>query len=235
MTDGNGARTAGEPTREDGKRLPDPYGLYRRWFDALGVARGEAGAGSPIDPAELEEMWRRWFEAIAGAHGGTAAAGSGFERGMAPLWTEMAKDISAKILSMEHLPEEPFVFFSRWYKATSEKWSEMAEGLVRDEEALENGRRSLEDQARSYEELRRTSEEVLRGLQVPSRSDVARVARLVRDLEEKFDAFEEAFEEAVGGLDDRMGRLEGKIERLLVALEGAPHDGAAEGRGGAPG
>ena len=234
MTEKGGNGAAGETTREEGKRLPDPYGLYRQWFDALGGAWGEEDAG-PIDPAELQEMWRRWFETIAGAHVGTATPERGFEGSMTPLWTEMAKDISEKMLSTEPSPEELFAFFSRWYKATSEKWSEMAQGLAKDEEALETGRRSLETRARSYEELRRTSEEMLRGLQVPSRSDVARVARLVRQLEEKFDAFEESFEEAVGGLDDRMGRLEGKIERLLVALEGAPRGGDAEDARDAPG
>lgn len=238
MTDRNGARKAGEPTREGAEGLPDPYGLYRQWFDALGAARGEGAAGS-IDPAELQEMWRRWFEAIVGAQSGSAAA----QGGMAPLWIEMAKDISEKMLSMEPLPEEPFEFFSRWYKATGEKWSGMAEELVQDEEALAAGKRALETQARSYEELRRASEEVLRGLQVPTRSDVARVARLVRQLEEKFDAFEESFEEAVGGLNDRMDKLEGSFERLLIALENTPQNGAplddipregAEGEGDAP-
>ena len=66
---------------------------------------------------------------------------------------------------------------------------------------------------------------------MPARSDIARVASLVVALEDKVDRLEEAFEEfeygyakpataeEVGELERRLDRVEGKLDRILVALE----------------
>lgn len=187
---------ADSPTDE--KRYPDPHGLYRRWFDPSEDARDGADAGS-VSADELTELWRRWFE---------GAEKNGFAGSMAPLWKEMAEDLSAEMLSGETLPEDPLRFFLRWYDATSEKWSKIADELLKKDEVLESTSRFLETHARSHGEFRRVSEEGLKNLQIPTRSDVARVARLVVGVENKVDRLEE-----------RMDRLEGKVDRLLAALE----------------
>ena len=222
MTDKSEGRSAtSSPTGEN--RYPDPSGLYRRWFDASEGTLNVEKEGS-ISPAELEELWKRWFGATAPR-----------ESGMESLWTEMAEDISAKMHSGENLPEDPLRFFLRWYKDTEERWSEAADELLRKSEILDQASHYIETYAHSYQELRRASEEGSKNLQVPSRLDISRVAKLVVVVENKVDRIEEAFEEfihgdsefatagavakAVGSLEERMDRLESKMDHILAALE----------------
>lgn len=210
------------------KKYADPYGLYRRWFETWGdIRKGGSEAGMGVD--EIEELWRRWFAGTAkglGGSGGDAFAGS-----LGPLWKQMAESIREESASGENLPEDPVEFFLKWYAATSEKWSGVADDLLRKEDVLKSNALAQENFARSYRELRNTSEESLRNLQIPSRSDVARVAKLVVGVENKVDRLEEAFggfvyggsepatAEAVNSLRERMEALEGKMDRILSALE----------------
>jgi polyhydroxyalkanoic acid synthase PhaR subunit len=212
------------------KRYPDPYGLYRRWLGALEDVRDEAHEGE-VSSAELGELWRQWFESTVGLRDGASEAENGFANSMAPLWKEMADDISAKMLSGETLPEDPVRFFVRWYNETEERWSETADELMRRDEVLESMGRSFETYVRSEAESRQASEEGLKNRGVPNRSDVARVAKLVVVLENKVDRIEETLEDlvrgdsattvgtAVNGLEERIDRLEGKMDRILTALE----------------
>lgn len=217
------------------KRYPDPYGLYRQWFDVLEKDREGTRSGGPVSPAELGELWKRWFEAMVPPQTGSKETGKGFSDDMASLWTEMAEDVSAKMLSEETFPEDPLRFFLQWYNETEERWSEAADELLRKGEVLEQASHSIEAYARSYRELRRASEEGSKNLQVPTRSDITRVAKLVVVVENKVDRIEEAVEEFVHGdsgfatagavaeavhsLEERMDRLEGKMDRILTALE----------------
>ena len=103
--------------------------------------------------------------------------------------------------------------------------------MLRRDEVLESTKRFLETYARSHREQRHTSEEWLKNLQLPTRSDVARVARLVVVVENKVDRIEEALEvfvhgdsePATGGalesLEGRMDRLEDKMDHILTTLE----------------
>jgi polyhydroxyalkanoic acid synthase PhaR subunit len=212
------------------KRYPDPYGLYRRWLGALEDVRDEAHEGE-VSSAELGELWRQWFESTVGLRDGASEAENGFANSMAPLWKEMADDISAKMLSRETLPEDPVRFFVQWYNETEERWSETADELMRRDEVLESMGRSFETYVRSEAESRQASEEGLKNRGVPNRSDVARVAKLVVVLENKVDRIEETLEDlvrgdsattvgtAVNGLEERIDRLEGKMDRILTALE----------------
>jgi polyhydroxyalkanoic acid synthase PhaR subunit len=216
------------PNRD--KSRPEPYDLYRRWFDALESARGGA-AGDTAGSAELEELWKRWFEVTLRPWSGTAEAKDGSQGSMAALWSEMAKDASTKMTSGEGLPEDPLRSFVQWYEDTKTKWSEEADEILRKDEVLEQGARHLEAGARSYDELRRASEQGLKRLQVPTRSDVSRVAKLVMVVENKVDRIEEALEDfiygdaelatagAVSNLEERMDRLEGKMDRILASLK----------------
>jgi polyhydroxyalkanoic acid synthase PhaR subunit len=213
------------------KRYPDPYGLYRRWLGASEDVQDEANEGE-VSPTELGELWRRWFEATTGFRSEAPEAENGFTNSMAPLWKEMAEDILAKMLSGETLPEEPVRFFVRWYNETEERWSETADELMRRDEVLESMGRFFETYARTEAELRQASEEELKNRRVPTRSDVARVAKLVVVVENKVDRIEETLEDLVQGnsgaatasatvnrLGERMDRLEGKMDRILAALE----------------
>ncbi len=214
------------------KRYPDPYGLYRRWLGASEDVWDEAANEGDVSSTELEELWRRWFEATVGLRDGASEAENGFANSMTPLWKEMAEDFSGKMLSGKALPEEPVRFFVRWYNETEERWSKIADELTRKDEVLESMGRIFETYARSEAELRQASEKGLKDSGVPTRSDVARVAKLVVVVENKVDRIEETLEElvegdsgpatvgaVVNGLEERMDRLEGKMDRILTALE----------------
>jgi polyhydroxyalkanoic acid synthase PhaR subunit len=238
VTDKAKTQEAGRSSTDE-KRYPDPYGLYRRWFNASEDVGNEANEGT-VSPEELATLWKRWFEAVAEPQRGVAEAKDGLLESMAPLWTEMAEDISAKMLSEETLPEDPLRFFLRWYNDTNERWSKAADELLREDETVESIGRSFETYARSYKQFRRVAEEGLKNLRVPTRSDVARVAKLVVVVENKVDRIEEAFEEfiyggsspatagAVGNLEERMARLEDKMDRILVALENLEGSGGQD-------
>lgn len=236
MADEENKRAAAESVTGE-KRYPDPYGLYRRWLGVSEDVRDEAYEGE-VSSTELAELWRRWFETTNGLRNGTSEAENGFTNSMAPLWKEMADDISAKMLSGESLPEEPVKFFLRWYNETEERWSETADRLIRRDEVLESMGRFFETYARSEAESRQASEERVKNRGVPTRSDVTRVAKLVVVVENKVDRIEEALEDlvqgdsgsatagaAVNGLEERMDRLEGKMDRILTALERLGVDG----------
>jgi polyhydroxyalkanoic acid synthase PhaR subunit len=222
-------------TTTDEKRYPDPYGLYRRWFSTSVDIRNGAGEDT-ISATELVELWRRWFEAKAGPQRRVVGAEDDFLESMAPLWKEMAEDISAKMLSGETLPEDPLRFFLQWYNETSEKWSKAADKLLRKDETLESMSLFFEAYVRSHGEILRGSEERSKNLRIPTSSDVARVAKLVVVVENKVDRIEEAFEEfiygdselatagSVDGLSKRMDQLESKMDRILAALEKLGND-----------
>ena len=230
MADEVETHTVAEPATGDEKRYSDPYGLYQRWFGASEKVGDKANEGT-LSPAELGESWRRWFEAAVGLQSGTSETENGLLNSVVPLWTEMADDLSAEMLSGGSLPEDPVKFFLQWYNDTNERWSEAADELLRRDEVLESMNRFFETYARSYREHRHTSEEGLKNLQLPTRSDVARVARLVVVVENKVDRVEEALEAFVHGdsepatagalesLEGRMDRLEGKMDHILAALE----------------
>lgn len=218
------------------KRYPDPYGLYRRWLGDLEDVRDSTDEGE-ISSAELGELWRRWFEEGTGFRSGASEAEKELANSMAPLWKEMADDISARMFSGESVPEEPVRFFVRWYNETKERWSEAADELLRRDEVLESMDRFLDTYARSEAESRRASEEALKNRRAPTRSDIARVAKLVVIVENKVDGIEETLEELIYGgsgpatasavniLEERMDRLESKMDRILSALEKLGDDG----------
>ena len=227
MTDEKSAHMTADSTTSE-KLYSDPYGLYRRWLGASENIRDEANEGE-VSSAEFRELWRRWFEATVGLRSGALEAENGFMDEMAPLWKEMADDVSARMLSGESLPQDPVRFFVQWYNETEERWSETADELLRSDEFLESRGRFFETYARSEAELRHASEEGLKNRRIPTRSDVARVAKLVVVVENKVDRIEEALEElahgdsgpataAVNSLEERMDRLEGKMDRILATL-----------------
>jgi len=162
-----------------------------------------------MDPTEL---WKQWYETSSNQ------------------WLEMMEEARAKMLAGESLPTDPFTFFKQWYEATSETWSKVVGDVIGTEKFVEATSRFLESYTSFARTLRRTNEEYFRNLQLPTRSDIARVAELVVALEEKVDRIEDAFEEfqegpqvaiseVVEGLSKRLDRVESKLDKVLAALE----------------
>src|SRR5579884_2165301 len=104
-----------------------------------------------------------------------------YSDGSASVKGEQAMPEGAK----ETFPLDPFTFFREWYNATSETWSKAAENVVGSDQFMEFNKRFLESYSTFYKTFRQANEEYFRNLQLPTRSDIARVAELIVALEEK--------------------------------------------------
>ena len=209
----------------------DPAELWRQWFEGMqsmwapmvGAADGSRGA----DP---REMWRRGLEVSVESWEKSAELG-GEMLEMTPRWVEMLDQARANLMSVGSLPNDPLEFAVQWYNATSGPFSEFVQDVLEQEKVLEISTHWMRSYASFYKVFRERSEEYLKSLQVPVRSDITRVAGLIVALEDKVDRIEEAFEdfeygyakpataEELGELEKRLDRVEGKLDRLLAALE----------------
>ncbi len=183
--------------------------------------------------AEARNLWKQWFEATQ--YSWQKAIGVGQEAvDLAPRWFTMLDQIRNNLLSAEGYPTDPLQFSTRWYNATSGPLSDFVSDLIEREEILDVSSQFMQNYASFYKVFRRNSEEYLKGVSLPVRSDIMRVAGLVVALEDKMDRLEEAFEdfeygyaspataESVQGVDERIGRLEDSLGRV----EGGAGDAA---------
>ena len=205
---------------------------------AVDVVQGQA--------VEAQNLWKQWFAASRDSW--QKATGLGREAvDLLPRWVTMWDQIRNNFLSAEGYPTDPLQFATRWYNATSGPFSDFVGDLIEREEMLDTSSQFLQHYASFYKVFRRNSEEHLKRLQLPTRSDITRVAGLVVALEDKIDRLEEAFEdfeygyaepataESVGNVENRLANLEsrlegveGKIDQLLAALEHAPQNGGVQ-------
>ena len=170
-----------------------------------------------------------WFDAITESWRKIAAM-EGDPLGLTGQWLDMMESARARMLEDGTFPADPFTFFKQWYDATSETWAKVVGDIIGTEKFIETSSRFLECYASFAMALRRANEEYLRNLQLPTRSDIARVAELVVALEEKVDRIDDTFEDfegsyahaatssSVAALEKRLDRLEGKLDEVLVAL-----------------
>jgi polyhydroxyalkanoic acid synthase PhaR subunit len=202
---------------------------------------GAVGAGGEegTSGADPREMWRKWFDATVESW--QRSAGLGQEMlAMTPRWAQMLDQARNNLMSLRSFPKDPLEFAVQWYNATSGPYSEFVQDVIEREEFLEPASRFMQNYASFYKVFRSRSEEALRSLQIPARSDIARVASLVVALEDKVDRLEEAFEEFEYGyakpataeeqdeLEKRLDRVEDKLDRLLAALENGSPNGTPE-------
>ena len=222
----------------------NPAEFYRRWFDGVRDVQermiGAAPEAVDGDPG-LQDVWRRWFDATAATWQKNAELGQNVAE-ILPRWTQMLEEARDNLLAGGSLPTDPLQFATRWYNATSGPYADFVGDVIEREEFLEPSSQFLQSYASFYKVFRRNSEEYLKNLQLPVRSDITRVAGLVINLEDKVDRIEEVLEDfeytqakpatadSVEALENRLDRVEGKLDRLLAALEnqnGTPVNGAA--------
>ena len=211
---------------------PDPLGIYREWLNSVAEAQ-ERFKNSSGDP---QELWKQWFETTVETWRKAAAVG-GDPLGLTTQWLEMMEEARAKMLAGVKLPADPFTLFKQWYDATSETWSTVVGNIIGTEKFMEMSSEFLKSYASFYGTLRRVNEEYFRNLQLPTRTDIARVAELVVNLEDKVDRIDSAMDDFDGGsgqlaanesveslrrgveaLEKRLDRVESKLDALLAAL-----------------
>jgi polyhydroxyalkanoic acid synthase PhaR subunit len=212
----------------------DPYGVYRRWFEDMREMQ-ERLIGAVPEPVAgnpgFRELWQRWFELSADSWKKSAEMGQSAME-VLPRWMQMLDEARTNLLAGGAPPSDPLQLTTQWYNATSGPFSDFVGDVIEREEFLEPSSRFLQHYASFYKVFKRNSEEYLKNLQLPVRSDISRIAGLVVNLEEKVDRIEEVLEdfeygyaepattESVKGLETRLERVEGKLDRLLAALEG---------------
>ena len=247
---------------------PDPYGLYRQWISAVspngavsmngseGAAAVSPGSmpgmgGMPqMDQKSIQENTQRWLAMTAETYRKAAEIGTGL-LDLGPRWLNMLEEVRQNIFNGEALPTDPLSFGVRWYNATSEPLSSFVGEILESEEFLENSSRLFGNYATLYKVFSKNSEEYLHTVQLPTRSDMSRVASLIVALEGKVDGVEEALEDmvddagngsvsedglaavegSVGGVENRLGTVEDgivKVEGRLGTVEGSV--GKVEGR-----
>src|SRR5215208_6397484 len=220
--DGRRPGAAGRPLR----RIPPVVRRCAR--DAGGVigAVPEPVAGNP----GVNNLWRRWFELSADSWRKSAEMGQNAME-VLPRWMQMLDEARTNLLAGGAPPRDPLQLATQWYNATSGPFSDFVGDVIEREEFLEPSSRFLQSYASFYKVFKRDSEEYLKNLQLPVRSDISRIAGLVVNLEEKVDRIEEVLEdfeygyaepattESVKRLETRLDRVEGKLDRLLAALE----------------
>jgi len=239
-----GSRMWSEMTRgvQDGQG--DPYGMYRQWFDGMREMQ-ERMIGAVPEPVAgnpgAQDIWQRWFEMTSDSWRKGAEMGQNAME-LLPRWMQMLDEARTNLLAGGVLPSDPLQLTAQWYNATSGPFSDFVGDVIEREEFLEPSSQFLQSYASFYKVFKRNSEEYLKNLQLPVRSDITRIAGLVVNLEEKVDRIEEVLEdledtgttsvepasaEAVQNLEARLDRVEGKLDRLISALEGgARNDGA---------
>jgi polyhydroxyalkanoic acid synthase PhaR subunit len=232
----SGSRMWSEGLREG---QADPFGLYSRWFDGMREMQERMIGAAPepvVGKPEVRDLWQRWFEMTSDSWRKSAEMGQSAME-LLPRWMQMLDEARTNLLAGGVPPSDPLELASQWYNATSGPFSDFVGDVIEREEFLEPSSRFLQSYASFYKVFKRNSEEYLKNLQLPVRSDITRIAGLVVNLEEKVDRIEEVLEdfeygyaepatsESVKALEERLDRVEGKLDRLLEALENNGQDG----------
>jgi len=220
----------------------DPFGMYGRWFEGMREVQERMIGAAPEPVAgnqEVRDMWQRWFELSTDSWRKSAEMGQS-AMDLLPRWMQMLDEARTNLLAGGVPPSDPLQLATQWYNATSGPFSDFVGDVIEREEFLEPSSRFLQSYASFYKVFKRNSEEYLKNLQLPVRSDITRIAGLVVNLEEKVDRIEEVLEdfeygyaepatsESVKEVENRLDRVEGKLDRLLAAFEGAQNSGVAE-------
>ena len=231
----------------------DPYGLYRQWISAVSPngtvglnGKEHAAAVSPgsmpgmggmpqMDQKSIQENTQRWLAMTAETYRKAAEMSTSLLE-LGPRWLNMLEEVRTNIFNGDALPTDPLSFGVRWYNATSEPLSRFVGEILESEDFLEGSSRFFENYATLYKVFSKNSEEYLHTVQLPTRSDMSRVAGLVVALESKVDGVEEALEDMdlEASVNDGFESVERKIGNAvnrIRSVEGSV--GGVESRLGA--
>lgn len=172
------------------------YDLYRSWIQSVGESVSKAQEQINVNPFKMmsaNDAWKTWFDATMETWRQAVQQG-GDPLGLTRQWLTMMDEAQQKLLAGAPLQTDPFTLFKEWYDATSDQWSKVVEETLSSKQFLESTRPFLESYASIALAFRRANEEYFKRLQLPTIADVANVAQLVINLEEKIDTVEDALE-----------------------------------------
>jgi len=164
----------------------------------------------------LKEIWQTWFDATMEIWRQAVSKGDP-QAGLAKQWLAMMEQAQAKLQAGEVLPIDPFTLFRDWYNASNEEWARNIESVLGSEKFLQSSGPLLESYAGAMRAFRQASAAYFKKLQLPTLSDISRVAELVVALEEKVDRIEDGFE----GLEEQHSALASRemVAGLQVRLD----------------
>lgn len=226
------------------------YSQYRSWMQNVGETmnktlqnqqsqqeqQGQQRQGQTnINPFQMmnpADAWKTWFDATMETWKKAAAMG-GDPLGLTRQWLHMMEEAQAKLLAGTPFQTDPFTLFKQWYDATSDQWSKSMEEALGSKQVLEATRPFMESYASINIVFRRASEAYFKQLQLPTTADIASVAELVVNLEEKIDTIEDRLETFEDGYEriatlDAVTNLEHRLENVatteaIVSLEQRLH------------
>jgi polyhydroxyalkanoic acid synthase PhaR subunit len=178
------------------------------------------------------EAWSLWLETTLDIWRGAINMGCD-PLGLIAGWVKVMEQIQEKIYSGQPLLIDPFEMFREWYDVTSKPWSRTVEKNLASEQFLAFAEPGLENYSHLIKTFRRASEAYFKTLHLPTLSDIARVAELVVDLEEKVDTIEDAVEQAkeqqakqstttmakIVDVERNLDQIQARLERILALLE----------------
>jgi len=206
-------------------------GLYQAWIQTIGDSVSKTQEQIPFNPFQMmkpTDAWKTWFNATMETWRKAAEMG-GDPLGLTRQWLKMMEEAQSKLLAGTPLQTDPFTLFKQWYDATSEQWSKVVEETLGSKQFLESTRPFLESYASISLAFRRANDEYFKQLQIPTTSDLANVATLVINLEEKIDTIEDSLEnfgdayaniattEAVTSLGQRLDKV--ATTEMLTSVE----------------
>jgi hypothetical protein len=169
----------------------------------------EADAHNSTDPAEL---WKDWNETTAD---------------MRSSLLDKKKESYRDPFSLYYLwMMKPVTFFQQWHDATSGTWARMVGRVINSRWLLEANCQFIETYMSIVGASHLVNEVMFQKSQIPTRSDLACVAKLVISLEERVNTIEDAFvnvgdshlkvatDQVVEGLAERLERVEAIIDTL---------------------
>ena len=200
----------------------DPFGLYRVWLKSAGEAQQQLLTGT-TKMLGFQEAWQRWFETTTEPWRRAAENGAD-PIGLIAQWLEMMDETRATVSKDGSLPTDPIPFFKQWYDATSETLSKVSRDSIGTDAFMQSASQFMESYTSFTMTFVRASEEYFSYLLLPTRSDIARVAQLVSNLEEKVDKLDVAFEEAEDGRARSTTKTNAAINSVTDRLNGVEHN-----------
>lgn len=182
-----------------------------------------------LDP---HEAWNLWLETTLNTW--REVINMGYDPlGLMASWVKMMEKLQERIQAGQPLAIGPFEMFEAWYDAMSIPWSRAVEENIASERFLAFAKPGLENYSHLIGTFRRASEAYFKTLQLPTHSDIARMAELIVGLEEKVDNIEETIEQAkeqqskqdaatmasIADVEQYLNQIQTRIENILTLLE----------------